>query len=128
MGMFDYVVGVPEVLCPNCGKKVKGWQSKDGPCELVRLHFSAVDRFYTNCDKGKHTGSGCGRWIEFSVHKDQWDEVTAEIAIARIASGGVSNSAEYAASVLRELLKMDKTGVSLTRIRRFSDYTMVPER
>ena len=57
MGMFDYVVGVPEVVC-ECGANVTGWQSKDGPCELAKVHFTRVGRFYTSCES-------CDRLHEF---------------------------------------------------------------
>lgn len=34
MGMFDYYVPAPSLSCPVCGKEVKEWQGKDGPCVL----------------------------------------------------------------------------------------------
>lgn len=55
MGMFDYVVF--EVPCPNCGKTVKGFQSKDGDCLMETVKPWTVSNFYTSCT--------CGTWIEY---------------------------------------------------------------
>jgi len=55
MGMFDYV-NAPEIRCPECGEPVTGWQSKDGPCELLTLEYYEVSEFYADC---KH----CGVWV-----------------------------------------------------------------
>ena len=35
MGMFDEYTPVPAIDCPRCGKKLSGWQGKDGPCRLL---------------------------------------------------------------------------------------------
>lgn len=59
MGMFDYVVDVPEVDCPKCGAKLNAWQSKDGPCDLEEIEYWKVENFYTNCHK-------CRTWVEFN--------------------------------------------------------------
>ena len=56
MGMFDYVNH--EAKCPECGAIVDGFQSKDGPCELITLEISDVDNFYTDCAK-------CNAWLEY---------------------------------------------------------------
>ena len=58
MGMFDWIVGVPEMKC-DCGKTLSDWQSKDGNCRLAEIHFNWVGKFYTSCDK-------CNKWWEFS--------------------------------------------------------------
>jgi hypothetical protein len=58
MGMFDYING-PQMKCVECDAELRGWQSKDGPCELDTLDFTQVDRFYTSCDK-------CGTWHEWN--------------------------------------------------------------
>jgi transcription elongation factor Elf1 len=57
MGMFDYINY--EMNCPQCGEKVNGFQSKDGPCALETLDFRQVNNFYASCDN-------CGHWIEFN--------------------------------------------------------------
>ena len=36
MGMFDWYVPVPGLLCPICRRELTGWQGKNGPCALVR--------------------------------------------------------------------------------------------
>ena len=56
MGMFDYVEF--EYACPECGKVIRNWQSKDGDRALSNLTPSDVDNFYTSCDE-------CMTWIEF---------------------------------------------------------------
>ena len=48
MGMFDNVNF--ECDCSVCGRKVKGFQSKDGPRSLSNLEFWQVDNFYSHCD------------------------------------------------------------------------------
>lgn len=58
MGMFDYV-DAPEVPCPECGEMIGGWQSKSGPCELLRLQPKQVANFYTSCNE-------CHVWIEYT--------------------------------------------------------------
>ncbi len=47
MGLFDYVDY--EGPCPKCGATLKGFQSKDGPCEMGTVAFSSVSEFYTHC-------------------------------------------------------------------------------
>lgn len=58
MGMFDWVVGVPEMKC-ECGETLSGWQTKDADCQLEKIHFTWIANFYTNCKK-------CNLWYEFS--------------------------------------------------------------
>lgn len=60
MGMFDHIDF--ECDCPHCGERVSGFQSKDGPCALLRLHPSKVSHFYRDCP-------GCGHWLEFDVEE-----------------------------------------------------------
>lgn len=50
MGMFDYVNF--ETTCPNCGKVVTGFQSKDGPRNLLTLETDQVRNWYTTCQCG----------------------------------------------------------------------------
>ena len=57
MGMFDYVDF--EMDCPGCGKKVNGFQSKDGECYLGWIKPMDVNNFYDACNN-------CGAWIEFN--------------------------------------------------------------
>ena len=54
--MFDFVDFTCD--CPTCGKLIKGFQSKDGPCQLLKLKPLQVDRFYTAC-------GNCNSWIEY---------------------------------------------------------------
>ena len=35
MGMFDWYEPTVASICPQCGAGLKGWQGKDGPCELL---------------------------------------------------------------------------------------------
>lgn len=37
-----------------CGKEVRDFQSKDGPCDLRTLMPKDVDTFYATCDCGNH--------------------------------------------------------------------------
>ena len=60
MGMFDWVVGLT-IKCPNCGKDVTDFQTKDTECTLSRVSYEKVDNFHTSCD-------ACGQWIE--VHRE----------------------------------------------------------
>lgn len=57
MGLFDWVVGVPEMNC-DCGERLVGWQTKDANCHLIKIHFTWVHNFYTSCVK-------CKKWWEF---------------------------------------------------------------
>lgn len=61
MGMYDYV-NTPEIFCPECGEKLDGFQTKDGPRLLNVIDFSEVDNFYDSCDN-------CGAWVEFKYNK-----------------------------------------------------------
>lgn len=56
MGMFDYINFKCD--CPVCGAEIEGFQSKDGPSDLVTLEYWEVDRFYSECPK-------CLAWIDF---------------------------------------------------------------
>ena len=60
MGMFDWIKY--EAKCEKCGEQLKGFQSKDGPCELLKLEPKDVINFYTSCDK-------CNAWHDFTVDK-----------------------------------------------------------
>jgi hypothetical protein len=66
MGMFDYIVGVPEVLC-DCGHKLENWQSKDHYCQLNKIHYTRVRNFYTYC-------KNCGLWVEFTTDRNDISE------------------------------------------------------
>lgn len=61
MGMFDYVKY--EAPCPNCGKVIDEWQSKDYHCTLGSIEPWRVDQFYTSCP-------ACGVWIECEVEAE----------------------------------------------------------
>lgn len=62
MGMYDTVrFAIP---CPECGEPVSGFQSKDGPCELLELQPHDVSNFYAPC-------RSCETWIEFTRQKPQ---------------------------------------------------------
>jgi len=58
MGIFDYVVGVPEIKCRKCGQLLTDWQTKHEFSQLRKIHWSRVERFYTCCDN-------CKEWHEF---------------------------------------------------------------
>lgn len=55
--MFDYVN--VEMPCPNCGTHLRGFQSKDGACNMDTIEPEDVSRFYCYCQD-------CGHWIEFA--------------------------------------------------------------
>lgn len=57
MGMFDWIHF--DIKCPNCGKVVDSFQSKDGNCKMELLEYWEVDNFYAMCD--------CGNWIEYTL-------------------------------------------------------------
>lgn len=56
MGMFDYVHF--EMACPNCGKPLGDFQSKDDYCTMDKIEPDNLSEFYSSC----HT---CKLWIEF---------------------------------------------------------------
>lgn len=56
VGMFDWINY--ECDCPVCGKKVDGFQSKDGDCQLETIEPATVNHFYTDC-------TGCDSWMDF---------------------------------------------------------------
>lgn len=56
MGMFDEIEFSCD--CPTCGDKVSDFQSKDGPCELLKLKPLQVSNFYAIC-------RNCKTWIEY---------------------------------------------------------------
>ena len=47
MGMFDHVNF--EMNCPTCGGKMRGFQTKSGPCISEMLDPTEVDNFYSYC-------------------------------------------------------------------------------
>ena len=67
MGMFDCYEPKGTFACPNCGKALSDWQSKEGPCLLnkyveghpVELEEKEQSEFYiyTSCDKQCMDGS-----------------------------------------------------------------------
>ena len=57
MGMYDCVKY--KMDCPECGKKLDSFQSKDGKCMLAQIEFWEVNNFYDLC-------GNCGAWIEFN--------------------------------------------------------------
>jgi len=58
MGMFDYVKF--KIKCPNCGKLIDNFQSKDSVCLMNNLEFWEVDNFYSSC-------TYCNTWVEFTL-------------------------------------------------------------
>jgi hypothetical protein len=60
MGMFDWVNY--ECTCPNCHKKVDGFQTKSRSCEMKVYEPTEVENFYSSCEN-------CGCWIEFNATK-----------------------------------------------------------
>lgn len=56
MGMFDNVNF--KMNCPNCGKEVDDFQTKDHHCALNTIDPDLVDDFYSSCDN-------CKTWISF---------------------------------------------------------------
>ena len=57
MGLFDYINF--DMECPKCGKKIIGFQSKDGPCLMCGLTINDVNNFYSSCPN-------CDIWVEFN--------------------------------------------------------------
>jgi uncharacterized protein (UPF0212 family) len=60
MGMYDEIKF--KTNCPNCNAEVNSFQSKDGACNLEKLNYCEVDRFYTIC-------KNCEAWIEYSIEQ-----------------------------------------------------------
>jgi hypothetical protein len=69
MGMFDDIKY--ELDCPACGTHLSGFQSKDGPCEMLLLEPREVEHFYNSCP-------GCNAWIDFWVTPPTKAHVTAK--------------------------------------------------
>lgn len=67
MGMFDWVDII--VKCPQCNTKVSGFQSKDGPCELLTIPLDRVDHLYTRCNN-----PDCDLWLDFTRRYPLTDE------------------------------------------------------
>ena len=67
MGMFDFVDVV--VRCPKCNTEVKGFQSKDGPCEMLTIPLDGVDNLYSRCSNPE-----CDLWLEFNRRYPDVDE------------------------------------------------------
>lgn len=61
MGCFDHVKF--STTCPNCNRKVSGFQSKSAECLSDTLEFWQVTNFYATCEN-------CRTWIEFTSKKD----------------------------------------------------------
>lgn len=81
MGLFDYVNF--KTKCPNCGATVDGFQSKDGPCELERLEYWKVKKFYSSCPK-------CNTWIEYELPKETQPKMPIseyKLTITKISNG-----------------------------------------
>lgn len=55
--MFDWVN--LKTHCPNCGRFVEDFQTKDSACNLNVVEIEDIDIFYTNC-------MHCKVWIEFN--------------------------------------------------------------
>lgn len=55
--MFDYIDY--EEKCLKCGALVNDFQSKDGPCDLIKLKPWQVNSFYSFCPN-------CKTWIEYT--------------------------------------------------------------
>lgn len=55
--MFDDVA--IELPCPKCSAPLTGFQSKDGPCEMLTVTPADVANFYARCKK-------CDTWVEYS--------------------------------------------------------------
>lgn len=59
MGMFDYVnVSMP---CPNCGKVIESFQTKDEDCTLDTIEPDRLGCFYAYCK--------CKTWVQFTRPK-----------------------------------------------------------
>ena len=57
MGMFDYVDY--EMKCPECGHKVKDFQTKDTSCTMGTVKPHQTIHFYASCPNEK-----CRAWID----------------------------------------------------------------
>ena len=56
--LFDYVEYEDE--CPQCGRKLIEFQTRDGDCVMDTLQPYQVKHFHTSCPK-------CDVWIEYKV-------------------------------------------------------------
>lgn len=56
MGMYDSVNFT--MPCPNCGKQLSDFQTKDKDCTLITVEPDMVSNFYDYCS--------CRCWVEFT--------------------------------------------------------------
>jgi hypothetical protein len=68
MGMYDLINY--EMICPNCEKKVDGFQTKDLSCQMETFNPDQCDNFYSICDY-------CDARIEFDRIKQNIDPLNA---------------------------------------------------
>lgn len=64
MGMFDYVNF--QMDCPQCGKRLFGFQTKDDNCTMDTVEPDGLQNFYIDCPQ-------CKAWIEFSMARPKSD-------------------------------------------------------
>lgn len=57
MGLFDRVDF--EMICPMCGEKVKGFQTKDSSNIMMKVSTDIIHNWYSGCRK-------CGLWINLT--------------------------------------------------------------
>lgn len=111
MGMFDWVEH--QELCPKCGALVTGFQSKSGPCQLLKLRPDQVERYYAGC-------RACDLFIEHEndpstlkpIYQDaqQWEQIETlekdNAALRREVEAlkiGQASMREYAAREMAEM-------------------------
>jgi hypothetical protein len=103
MGMFDDVNF--KMPCPECGKEVTGWQTKDTDCTMAQVEPDATNNFYAPCE-------ACGCWIEFyrnEVHDKPKREVPLTVEEIRalgfrmeVRDGGARSYAKRKAALKAE--------------------------
>lgn len=58
MGMFDWVINVPDTYCVQCEQPLEGWQTKDHIGGCLDIDYKKITNFYTFCEK-------CRTWHEY---------------------------------------------------------------
>ena len=83
MGMFDWVNYT--ATC-DCGRSLRDFQSKDGPCQMRKLEAYEVERFYTMCS--------CGLWNEYEVEAEV-EVIVKSIDIRRVKSEKITAEVDF---------------------------------
>ena len=70
MGMFNIVKLL--IPCPNCGKEIGEFQTKDDYCDslyMETVELGSVRECHTSCDN-------CDTWIQIKLKKEKLENLT----------------------------------------------------